>query len=335
MWLHLPKFCRSSLATADSTSALRPPAEPDLWCWSSGTPSPRPSSWRGWKKRPWRRLLSGTTCPPSMADAGVASWIASLAAVPAKTSPSPGSGLDSLVREAASGGPCSASPTRQGLLLFSGRTSEEQSPPRWTWSRKTLRTSASELRLALSALQMWVLPTSDSDSSSWPTPSATPYGSNQSESSGAAVRPSLQMLAQRWPTPRASDGAKGGPNQSMHGKPALASLAANWPTPTATDAAVRMGGAGQHRPHETSGTIEGGGLPHGRHSDSLPVQVRRGTPGMVLNPAFVEALMGVPRGWTSPSLMTVSASSVTASSGNKRRRRSSSAGSGCLEVRDA
>lgn len=47
-----------------------------------------------------------------------------------------------------------------------------------------------------------------------PTPTATPYGSNQSASPGAAVRPSLETLAPKLlPTPRASDGEKGGPNQ--------------------------------------------------------------------------------------------------------------------------
>ena len=46
-----------------------------------------------------------------------------------------------------------------------------------------------------------------------PTPTATPYGNNQSRSPNAAVRPSLNTLAPLLPTPRASDGEKGGPNQ--------------------------------------------------------------------------------------------------------------------------
>jgi DNA (cytosine-5)-methyltransferase 1 len=47
-----------------------------------------------------------------------------------------------------------------------------------------------------------------------PTPTATPYGNNQSASAGAAVRPSLDSLAPTLlPTPRATDGTKGGPNQ--------------------------------------------------------------------------------------------------------------------------
>ena len=40
-----------------------------LWVTSSGTPSPRPSSWRGWRTRPWIRRLSGTTLPASMVGA--------------------------------------------------------------------------------------------------------------------------------------------------------------------------------------------------------------------------------------------------------------------------
>jgi hypothetical protein len=50
------------------------------------------------------------------------------------------------------------------------------------------------------------------DPGSWfPTPSATSYGSsNQSPSSGAAVRPSLETMARRgmWPTPRTPTGGR-------------------------------------------------------------------------------------------------------------------------------
>ncbi len=49
-----------------------------------------------------------------------------------------------------------------------------------------------------------------------PTPTAVAYGSNQSPSAGASVRPSLHTLAATdalLPTPRATDGAKVGPNQ--------------------------------------------------------------------------------------------------------------------------
>lgn len=44
----------------------------------TGKPTPQPSSWRGWKTRPWIRLLSGTMLPPSTAAFGAARWTSSL-----------------------------------------------------------------------------------------------------------------------------------------------------------------------------------------------------------------------------------------------------------------
>ena len=46
-----------------------------------------------------------------------------------------------------------------------------------------------------------------------PTPAAQRSGRNKSQSVGASVRPSLDSIATLLPTPRASDGVKGGPNQ--------------------------------------------------------------------------------------------------------------------------
>lgn len=47
----------------------------------------------------------------------------------------------------------------------------------------------------------------------FPTPTAERYGSNQSPSPGAAVRHGLDSIGLLLPTPRATDGTKGGPNQ--------------------------------------------------------------------------------------------------------------------------
>lgn len=83
-----------------------------------------------------------------------------------------------------------------------------------------------------------------------------------------------------FPTPRASDGDKGGPNQKIGGKPALASIAAMFPTPTAQDA--------------KNSTLP----PSQRERDSLPGHlIRDGVSGQ-LNPEWVEWLMGFPAGWT-------------------------------------
>ena len=63
--------------------------------------------------------------------------------------------------------------------------------------------------------------TKGDDSGLLPTPKATPYGSNQSPSSGAKVRPSLEQIAKhQYPTPTAGD-AKRGPTTYSRGNPWL------------------------------------------------------------------------------------------------------------------
>ncbi len=53
-----------------------------------------------------------------------------------------------------------------------------------------------------------------------------------SASHGATERPTLALAARGWATPRATDGAKGGPNQrGSAGDPMLPSMAAQWATP--------------------------------------------------------------------------------------------------------
>lgn len=75
-----------------------------------------------------------------------------------------------------------------------------------------------------------------------PTPTSTPYGNNQSPSPGAAVRPSLDSLAPTLlPTPRASANenrqTKRTPSQEAgtHGLCLAAEMASLLPTPRATD----------------------------------------------------------------------------------------------------
>lgn len=370
MWLYLPpEFCLSSAATEGSRLPSPEPSEAVLWVTSSGKPSQRLLSWPGWKTRPWLRLLSGTTLPPSTAARGAASWIASLAAVPAKATPSPANGWASKTLEAPSGQSNSASLTRQGLLSFSGKTSGEQFAPRSTWCRKTLKATATELRHALSALRMSGRHTSEIDSSSWPTPSGTPYGNNQSPSPGAAVRPSLDSMAARWPTPRSGDGDKAGPNSrdgsgSLH----LPSMAVRnlWPTATATDAkaSVAVGystDSGRHSGTTLTDAMRQWATPAARdskganskehlakargHHDQLPNQVamldqrfphhpEAPTGRMLkpaLNPRFVEWLMGLPFGWTQPTESIASDFSGMESSRNKQPQRRSSAGGDSLE----
>jgi hypothetical protein len=111
----------------------------------------------------------------------------------------------------------------------------------------------------------------------WPTPTAQPYGTNQGGSMGRTgpMRPSLEGGVKDWPRPRATAGTKGGPNQTgSHGDSMLPS-GVNWPTPTASDG---TGGPAYARPP-------------GREGGPLLKEAMRGG---VLNPRWVEALMGWP-----------------------------------------
>ena len=95
-------------------------------------------------------------------------------------------------------------------------------------------------------------------------------------------------LAVKWATPRATEGEKGGPNgRDGSGSLHLAAQSAAWPTPNASDdkgASTRT--EGRERPPA---------------DDDLPTRIARSASGLVLNPVFVEALMGWPLGWTDPT----------------------------------
>lgn len=95
---------------------------------------------------------------------------------------------------------------------------------------------------------------------------------------------SAQVL--KWPTPRASDGEKGGPNQrGSKGDLTLPSAVHHFPTPTATQ---YKGWSANHNRADTD--------------DRLDYTIEReaantAQPGR-LNPTWVEWLMGWPSEWT-------------------------------------
>lgn len=164
-----------------------------------------------------------------------------------------------------------------------------------------------------------VLPTSESASSSWPTPVATAYGNNQSGSPGAAIRESLDSLARTWPTlgwptPAARDYKSGSSIQELHNSRPLSEECLNWRTPTnndSKDSAIYANGelklTGQAREWSTPTAQPHGLLFRDTCRSGLPDQ----TPGAgrkslkysgQLNANFVEWLMGLPLGHTHPSV---------------------------------
>lgn len=284
-WLYSPAQVASSLG---STSPSETPTVP--WCMSSGKPTQRPLSWAGWRTRPWIKRLSGTTSVPSMVARGVESWISSLAASRARTSQppaeakglsrgtDPGSGLSTAESLAKWDRESSSWRTSQ-LLLFGGSTS----------SLERLPISGSMRNGCVWVRETSVPPTSETGSSSWPTPMVQDNRhAGMSPSEAKRVQPYLAAIASQWPTPNAADGRTSPDWPHNGGNPTLPMAAVTkWETPKASEL--------------ERGVCES---EFRRRSPSLQAQVTR-MPGSEssgkrrrLNPLFVEWLMGWPIGWS-------------------------------------
>jgi hypothetical protein len=127
--------------------------------------------------------------------------------------------------------------------------------------------------------------TYEKDSGFLPTPVAVDTGSlfNRSASAGAALRPTLRAMAKYdlWPTPtvKGNYNRKGLSKQSGDG---LATAVMKWPTPTARDY------RGVHRAERAR---------ERRLESSRGIPLNEAAGGL-LNPTWVEWLMGWPIGWT-------------------------------------
>ena len=201
-------------------------------------------------------------------------------------------------------------------------------------------------------LELPIYDDASSSSPPYPTPSSVPYGSsgngtgNNTDSRG---RPSLDSMARCWPTPMHRDGKGGhvsdqtfnkpGRGPMLHeaverwfptpiasgedkgptyprGNPTLQGVARCWPTPATTDAAAAARGT------TTTGVMHPGtSLTDALRGHLPPGTPTRGPDGMVLCPEFVEALMGLPAGWTHVDDERVLECSATPASRSKRRRR--------------
>ena len=311
MWVYLPETCLPSSreSEASSSGSDSPTPEPALWVTSSGTPMRRPLSWPGWRTRPWSQLLSGTTLPPSTAARGAASWIRSLA--------------DSRVRTSVSRG-------RVPVSTASGPASGASSPDwfaRWDHESSSWRTSqlsllgdstvcsrtwpaAGSMRNGMCSARPESAPRTFVEGSSYsrneyPTPSATPYGSSQNEGRVEHKRPtngtpSLETWARGWPTPGANDW-KGSSKPGQRRGQLDEAVAHRWATPTAGDAkASGSRNAPDSRAHLGTSLTDQirTGDSHGRRDRATAKDGDPTSRPAVLSPAFVEALMGFPRGWS-------------------------------------
>lgn len=327
-------------------------------------------SWiSAWKKAPWMQRLFGLICEPSTADHGVASWIASLAATRASPSVSPVL-VEGLTTPATCGLILPALSVKSGLGGASSRTCPDTS--RWDSMRLARIYSrwAIALRQEYSARPKPELPTEGSGCSSWPTARVATGAYTRDGGEKGKERPSLEGVAEMWPTPmagtpaqngnamagnndfsrktmeiaesaswasprtsdtngvglhgdggmdlrtqasmwgtpRASDGEKGGPNQSFGaGGTPLPAMAVEFqasarPTPATRDhkgsgpAEIRKDGKSRMC-HLDFAAERGFPSPH--PDQTTPAGPQSSSERRSLNPRFVEWLMGLPFGWTS------------------------------------
>lgn len=302
--------------TLASTS---PPPDIELWVTSSGTPTLRPRSWRGWQTRPWIARLSGTMLPILTASHGAAWWISSMAAIRANPSAL-------LEKSWATKTQDICGRTSPASCVKSNRpsVSSKMSPDIYDWalnkSMMTFDQWVTALRQGCLQRKKSVRRTSGKDCLFWPTatamdakvkfarspdkmirkdrrnvlrtpglaetvlqPEAYPYSKKDLEL--AKQGKPYRTTRVQWPTPRAQEP---GSTSSDHGL-SLNEVSKMWSTPVARDwkegflinnKTATRSNLSRQAPRMQLG---------GKSCSNMP---------RTLNPLFVEALMGWPQGWT-------------------------------------
>ncbi len=269
---------------------------------SSGTPSRRPASWLGWKKRSWIRRLSGMTLEPSTASHGAALWIASLGGSRVRTSAL----LARVLAWKASARGCGESTPGSSLrfdpALSSSKTSRRSRRADSTACSPTLPRSGSMRSGFVSERPTLERLTSASGSSSWPTPRASPNENRTTRHAPTHGKGHGKTLAgeaasRLWPTPNTGEslsghGRRGGrPGNGRQSGADLNALVKCWPTPNAND---WKGSSciGQRRRQLSEAILS---FPHGLQDPTTSTTgARSSQDARTLNPRFVEWLMGWP-----------------------------------------
>ena len=305
MWVHLPSQHFPSVPESGDSSSESDSLSQD--CASSLT-------WRGTRRqlRHWRDawrtgrlspLRSGPTLPSSTVNAGLEAWTSSWAEFRASRSAWPANARDETTSDGS--GPTSGA----GFGTFDPDSSSWRTFPdlfgmAYPLSLEIWPKRGSLRNGVVSQRRMLERPTVESGYSSWPTPAATePRQGFQDRTRGMkGTQESLTTVVTNWQTPGTdSFRSRGGERKDEMG---LDQQARTWATPRSSVAENRTT---KRTPSQMAGRANGGG-----HGEYLSVQAAefshrdqptgRGglrTPApVVLNPAFVEALMGLPPGMT-------------------------------------
>ena len=303
-WYHLPPSSLPATVTADSSW----PSVTSGWTCEpyvvlSGTATQRPSSWNGWRKRDWIRLLSGLTLPPSTAARGAASWTSSLQVSRANRSVQPVEATASKTNDTC-GLTSSGSSKRFDLDVSSLRTSPRSSRNDGSiMSSPTLPKWGSMRNGVVSVRPKSVPPIDENGSGWWPTPTGMDSMGSGSKGSHVTLTDATRR-GRLWQTPTATDAEGNGYRSgSRSDEPKLKGEARLWPTPAAS---MAYRGTDPDRTNDRAGspTYKSVALAW----DGPPDPTETGPTGsqrVDLNPFFVAELMGLPADWLTPSTSEV------------------------------
>ena len=218
MWLYIPReYCPSSPESLDSISEFGLFFQNQELCVSlSGKPTQRPYSWRGWKTRPWIKLLSGVTLQPSTAASGMELWIQSQWA----------SHASRLVVQA------------NEQELRKGHDQDSSLKPAELFAKY----HPSGIFLSKTSQDSFLTDSCQSYSANFPKWGSMHSGECFQQKMWAA--PILEKESLSWPTATRQDFKRRGPNSKQQGLPEEVN---NWPTP-------RSGNPGS-RPNKKGGKI--------------------------------------------------------------------------------
>lgn len=203
MWLYVPGLTGShsvpGLADLNSESS-EPSQTTKQSAMSSEIFMPSASLPRGWKKKPYAKVLSGTILRPLMALDGVASWIASLLASRVSLLASQVSAKDSMIKDG-SGRRFPELSEKSNRKSYSLRMSQGSFP--WAlnpFSRICLRWGSMRTGV-VSQRNVLVRPMKERGSSFWPTPTARDWKSRGIAADMKRHSPSLPTILGGNPNP--------------------------------------------------------------------------------------------------------------------------------------
>ena len=331
MWLYIPPALMPASTPSPSAQVAAGLISASSWQFQAiarsltwrGKHSPAPIWSRRWSKVCWLRRLCGAMPEHSRADSFAAAWIASLAESHASRIRS---------QESASGATTSAT---------SGRHSGASScnPVHGARSSKTCPAWSHPAGLSVSGetFTAWVLRLRQDSSArkklvqamaargfscspsivppSWPTATANDFkgsGPTLMRRDGKMRGDRLDYAAEQiWSTPRASDGEKGGPNQSFSaGGVPLTAMASQWPTPGAAkannDAGLMKSGDGREKPNKLGWAVGSWPTPVAADDQKSPeahLAMKRRMPGGPRS--TITSLTVLTKTWSTPSVADV------------------------------